>query len=40
MSKFVLQHLVPRPMIIGAAAFATIIGLAALLPADDGAKTS
>lgn len=40
MSKFMLRHPVPRSVILGAAAFATIIGLAVLLPADDGAKTS
>jgi hypothetical protein len=40
MSEFALQHLAPRPVIIGAAAFATIIGLAVQLPAGDGAKTS
>ena len=40
MSKFTLRHLAPRPVILGAAAFATIIGLAVLLPADDCAKPS
>lgn len=38
MSEFTLQHLVPRPVMIGTAALTAIIGLAVLLPADDGAQ--